>query len=668
MVRGTSRPRGGFAQFFVRPGEEGGSAASAGSGPSALGALPAPAAPPDPGAAAALAEAQGLTDAMGQLNHARGGWIRGGGAGERGDGRLARVEDVRLAGAGALAGAGVPPGPAAAAAGAPFTHQAGTRQAARSKSVQTVTGRVLAADSGDSGVGGPPSSKDVNVWAEGLPTNRACAIGDPPDSNGSELPVLGAGPAESTPPSSGGRARCVPTDPHVPNANGVGAGGDAAARGDQRRLGGAGAPESVALDAEADPTTLRERAQWASDRLLGRAPRVDSGTWEGAPGSAPAIRGGGTGDDKGGPGDTPVSVRWLREGPPGRALERERDAREGIGAHGAERWAPYREAKRELDETVARRLDPGTGVLRAEDRRFDPVAREGRSDHDSGASSVARLEPPLSPAGSDPVHRGSVAHLSDWERWLELCARIDGFPRHLSIHSGGMLVTAAPLIDIAPIERATMQDRVVVQYDKRDVETMKLIKLDLLGLGMLAAIDETVQLVQHDCAVCLDLDRTPEEIPVVFAMLQAADTVGVFQVESRAQMQTLPTSRPQTSTTWWWRWRSSARGPSRATRCTRTCGASRASSRWPTCTRRSSPSSTTPWGGLAVGPLRRRRLIDQRLEPERRLRGALPRPAWGFCCCLERWPRLGLSRSRNRLYQAMPAEKNIVPTTPRIHA
>jgi error-prone DNA polymerase len=142
-------------------------------------------------------------------------------------------------------------------------------------------------------------------------------------------------------------------------------------------------------------------------------------------------------------------------------------------------------------------------------------------------------------------HQGSVAGLSDWERWLELCTRIDGFPRHLSIHSGGMLVTAAPLIDIAPIERATMPGRVVVQYDKRDVETMKLIKLDLLGLGMLAAIDEALQLIEHDCAVCLDLDRIPEEIPEVFAMLQAADTVGVFQVESRAQMQTLPKSRPR---------------------------------------------------------------------------------------------------------------------------
>src|SRR6476660_9575829 len=121
---------------------------------------------------------------------------------------------------------------------------------------------------------------------------------------------------------------------------------------------------------------------------------------------------------------------------------------------------------------------------------------------------------------------------------------MDGFPRHLSIHSGGMLITAAPLIDIAPLERATMKDRVVVQYDKRDVETIKLIKLDLLGLGMLAAIDETLQRIEADCATCVDLDRLPEEIPEVFAMLQAADTVGVFQVESRAQMQTLPKSRP----------------------------------------------------------------------------------------------------------------------------
>ena len=243
-----------------------------------------------------------------------------------------------------------------------------------------------------------------------------------------------------------------------------------------------------------------------------------NGTWEGAPGSAPAIRPGGRGDDEGGPGDTPASVAWLRAGR-GTGY----DPAPNAPARGTERWAPYRE--------VARHLDPETGILEPPERRTDPK------------SSVARLDP--EPPRDPERHAGSVAPLPDWERWLELCARIDGFPRHLSIHSGGMLVTAAPLIDIAPLERATMPGRVVVQYDKRDVETMKLIKLDLLGLGMLAAIDETVQLIEHDCAVCLDLDRIPEEIPEVFEMLQAADTVGVFQVESRAQMQTLPKSRPQ---------------------------------------------------------------------------------------------------------------------------
>jgi error-prone DNA polymerase len=179
---------------------------------------------------------------------------------------------------------------------------------------------------------------------------------------------------------------------------------------------------------------------------------------------------------------------------------------------------------------AGREIDPESGMPLPPPRATDRGAN----------SSVARVEPEPSPQ----ARGGSTRNLSDWERWLEFCARIDGFPRHLSIHSGGMLVTAAPLIDIAPLERATMPDRVVVQFDKRDVETLKLIKLDLLGLGMLAAIDETLQLVEHDCAVCLDLDRLPEEIPEVFEMLQAADTVGVFQVESRAQMQTLPKSRP----------------------------------------------------------------------------------------------------------------------------
>jgi error-prone DNA polymerase len=255
-----------------------------------------------------------------------------------------------------------------------------------------------------------------------------------------------------------------------------------------------------------DPSAPRPFAWLGETEDRDGAGASRSGMWDGAPESPPSIRPGGRTDDEGGPGDTPASVAWLRAG----------------------RGTGYR------------RMDPETGELAPPDRSVDRLGRPNHWDTNANQSSVARVEPesPPQPRG------GSTVGLSPWERWLEFCARIDGFPRHLSIHSGGMLVTAAPLIDLAPLERATMPGRVVVQYDKRDVETLKLIKLDLLGLGMLAAIDETLQLIEHDCAVCLDLDRLPEEIPEVFDMLLAADTVGVFQVESRAQMQTLPKSRP----------------------------------------------------------------------------------------------------------------------------
>ena len=124
-----------------------------------------------------------------------------------------------------------------------------------------------------------------------------------------------------------------------------------------------------------------------------------------------------------------------------------------------------------------------------------------------------------------------------------------------------------------------MKDRVVVLFDKRDVETLKLIKLDLLGLGMLAAIDETLQLIEHDCAVCVDLDRLPENIAEVFEMLQAADAVGVFQVEkawTRCRPCRSPARSSTCSTISWSRSRSSGRARSRATRSTRSSVASRA--------------------------------------------------------------------------------------------
>ena len=250
------------------------------------------------------------------------------------------------------------------------------------------------------------------------------------------------------------------------------------------------------------------------------------------------IRPGGPSDDEGGPGDSPASVAWLRAG-----------RGTGYGVLGPPPGAVPVDPDHGMPLPPPRKTDR-LGRPNMWDPPAPPVQVLGRGGNTRGGhrhagaethSSVARVEPEEPPQ----ARGGSTVGLSHWERWLEFCARIDGFPRHLSIHSGGMLVTAAPLIDIAPIERATMVDRVVVQFDKRDVETLKLIKLDLLGLGMLAAMDETLQLIQHDCAVCLDLDRLPEEVPEVFEMLGASDTVGVFQVESRAQMQTLPKSRPQ---------------------------------------------------------------------------------------------------------------------------
>ncbi len=299
-------------------------------------------------------------------------------------------------------------------------------------------------------------------------------------------------------------------------------------------------PKPVDPNAPRPFAWLREGETREAD---GEAGVSRSGMWEGAPESPPAIRPGGRHDDEGGPGDTPASVAWLRAGR-GTGYQADRDRLVGPALVDGRRIDPESGQLEPPPRTTDRRHDDGgraTDKLGRPTRWDPPAARRADSTTVAGHSSVARVEPepPPQPRG------GSTVGLSDWERWLEFCARIDGFPRHLSIHSGGMLVTAAPLIDIAPIERATMVDRVVVQFDKRDVETLKLIKLDLLGLGMLAAIDETLQLIEHDCAVCLDLDRMPEDVPEVFEMLQAADTVGVFQVESRAQMQTLPKSRPK---------------------------------------------------------------------------------------------------------------------------
>jgi len=126
-----------------------------------------------------------------------------------------------------------------------------------------------------------------------------------------------------------------------------------------------------------------------------------------------------------------------------------------------------------------------------------------------------------------------------FDLFLRLVAEIQGLPRHLSIHTGGMVITGAPLDELVPLERATMPGRVVVQWDKDQVEDAGLIKTDLLSLRTLSAVDECVRRIREGHGLEIDLDRLPLDDPAVYRDLQKPDTIGAFQVESRAQQQAL---------------------------------------------------------------------------------------------------------------------------------
>ncbi|MHC6221236.1 error-prone DNA polymerase [Arthrobacter sp. MMS24-S77] len=128
---------------------------------------------------------------------------------------------------------------------------------------------------------------------------------------------------------------------------------------------------------------------------------------------------------------------------------------------------------------------------------------------------------------------------------LELADQILGFPRHLGIHSGGMVLTERPVGEVVPIERARMENRTVLQWDKDDCEWMGLVKFDLLGLGMLAALQYSFDLIDKHFGERWTIESIPREEPAVYDMLCRADSIGVFQVESRAQISTLPRLKPR---------------------------------------------------------------------------------------------------------------------------
>ncbi len=130
-------------------------------------------------------------------------------------------------------------------------------------------------------------------------------------------------------------------------------------------------------------------------------------------------------------------------------------------------------------------------------------------------------------------------------KFLELCLAVQDLPRHLGQHSGGMVICQGQLDSVVPLEPASMPGRVVVQWDKEDCADLGIIKVDLLGLGMMAVLEDSIQLIRDHYGVEEDLAHLPADDPEVYAALQKADTVGMFQIESRAQMSCLPRLRPQ---------------------------------------------------------------------------------------------------------------------------
>jgi error-prone DNA polymerase len=152
---------------------------------------------------------------------------------------------------------------------------------------------------------------------------------------------------------------------------------------------------------------------------------------------------------------------------------------------------------------------------------------------DEGVARRQVTELGLSP--EDPVIR----------RTLALTRELLGFPRHLSQHTGGFVITRGPLEEMIPIGNAAMPDRTFVEWDKDDLDALGIIKVDVLGLGMLTAIAKSFAFLRAHYGVDLDLARVPAEEPEVYDMICRADTIGVFQIESRAQMSMLPRLKPR---------------------------------------------------------------------------------------------------------------------------
>jgi len=252
-----------------------------------------------------------------------------------------------------------------------------------------------------------------------------------------------------------------------------------------------------------------------------------------------------------------------RPDPPDIDLDIEHERREEVIQHVYERHGRSHAAMvavvvRFRGRSAIREVGKALGL---HETALDRLAKlTGRTRHDSESPGEPG-EPPWAPAlcterGSRPGVR-SEAH--PWARaagidprtpihrhLIALVEQIQDFPRHLSIHPGGFLLGHEPVHHLVPVEHAAMEGRTVIQWDKYDVEALGLFKVDLLGLGALSLMHRSLDLLRQHRGIALTLAEIPPEDPATYAMLQTGDTVGVFQVESRAQMAMLPRLKPAT--------------------------------------------------------------------------------------------------------------------------
>lgn len=180
-------------------------------------------------------------------------------------------------------------------------------------------------------------------------------------------------------------------------------------------------------------------------------------------------------------------------------------------------------------------------VLGLPEPLLDRLSKLGGSLY-AGAEAIAegmRSIPELRPLASAPA----------WRNLVELATQLEGFPRHLSQHSGGVVIASEPLSSIVPTVPARMEGRVICQWDKDSIDDARMVKIDFLALGMLSAVDECLAMVEETHGVRPDLGRIPHDDPDIYASIKEGDTIGLFQIESRARSNPSHAPSPRTSMT-----------------------------------------------------------------------------------------------------------------------